>query len=139
MASVAASGIFNALAFASAGCFFKLVDKNNYEVEIKSRNLDMEKLARTKEMWYENLVAHKNKIAELRTQPLSDANTDLNTTNKALDNLRKIMSVLCDNKKFTQEPWKEDFYKPSKEMVEYEHATVGVTRLVCGLVCGYVL
>ena len=97
MASVAASGIFNALAFASAGYLFKLVDKNKYEVKIKRRNLDMEKLARTKETWYQNLVVQKNKIAELRLV-LSDANSDLNTTNKALDNLLKIECVVRQQK-----------------------------------------
>jgi hypothetical protein len=31
MASVAASGVFNALAFAGAGYLFKMIDKEGYE------------------------------------------------------------------------------------------------------------
>lgn len=39
LAPVTASKIFNALAFAVAGCLFKVLDKNNNEVEIRRHNL----------------------------------------------------------------------------------------------------
>ena len=51
MASVAASGIFNALAFAEAGFLFKSLDKNRYEDERKRHNLAMEKLTAAKDKW----------------------------------------------------------------------------------------
>ena len=66
MASVAASGIFNALAFARF--LFKSLDKNGYEDEMKRHNLAMEKLTAAKQKWYENQVAKKNEIDLLRQQ-----------------------------------------------------------------------
>ena len=112
MASVALSGMFNALAFAGAGFLFKSLDKNGYEDEMKRHNLAMEKLTLAKKKWYEEQVENKNKIDLLRQQ-LSDANADVNKTNKALDNLQKIT---YENKTFTREPHVSDFYKPSNEM-----------------------
>ena len=89
MASTAAAGVFNAFAFAGAGFLFKFLDKNGYEDEMKRHNLAMEKIKAAQDKWYENEVAKKNEMQLLRQQ-LSDANADINKTNKALDNLRKI-------------------------------------------------
>jgi septal ring factor EnvC (AmiA/AmiB activator) len=66
-----------------------MIDKGGYEKELRRHNRAMEKLAGAKEKWDENEIAQKNKIAELRRQ-LSDANADINTTNKALDALRRV-------------------------------------------------
>ena len=128
MASVAASGIFNALAFAGAGFLFKSLDKNGYEDEMKRHNLAMEKLTAAKQKWYENQVAKKNEIDLLRQQ-LSDANADINKTNKALDDLQKIT---YESKTFKREPHITDFYKPSDEMEEYQHVAVGLAGLAGG-------
>ena len=128
MVSVAASGVFNAFAFAGAGFLFKYLDKNGYEDEMKRHNLAMEKLTAAKEKWYENQVAKKNEI-ELLRQQLSDANADINKTNKALDNLRKIT---FENRTFTREPHESDFYEPSDEMREYQHVAVGLAGLIGG-------
>ena len=128
MASTAAAGVFNAFAFAGAGFLFKYLDKNGYEDEMKRHNLAMEKLTAAKEKWYENEVAKKNEIQLLRQQ-LSDVNADINKTNKALDNLRKIT---FENRTFTREPHESDFYEPSDEMREYQHAAVGLAGLIGG-------
>ena len=130
MTSVAASGVFNALAFAGAGYLFKMIDKGGYEKELRRHNRAMEKLAGAKEKWYENEIAQKNKIAELRRQ-LSDANADINTTNKALDALRR---VTYEDKTFTREPEISDYYNPSDEMTEYRYITIGVLGLGSGFV-----
>ena len=128
MASTAAAGVFNAFAFAGAGFLFKFLDKNGYEDEMKRHNLAMEKLTAVKEKWYENEDANKNEMQLLRQQ-LSDANADINKTNKALDNLRKIT---FENRTFTREPHESDFYEPSDEMREYQHAAVGLAGLISG-------
>ena len=128
MASVAASGIFNAFAFAGAGFLFKSLDKNGYEDEMKRHNLAMEKLTVSKEKWYENQVEKKNEM-ELLRQQLSDGNADINKTNKALDNLRKIT---FENRTFTREPLISNFYEPADEMREYQHAAVGLAGLIGG-------
>ena len=128
MASVAAVGVFNALAFAGAGYLFKMIDKNGYEKEIKRHNLAMEELSKAKEKWYENQVEKKNKIQEMR-QELSDANADINATNKALENLQKIT---YKGKTFTREPQTYDYYEPPDEMKDYLHLAVGVAGLVGG-------
>ena len=95
---------------------------------MKRHNLAMEKLTAAKEKWYENQVAKKNEM-ELLRQQLSDANADINKTNKALDNLRKIT---FENRTFEREPHESDFYKPSDEMREYQHAAVGLAGLIGG-------
>ena len=130
MTSVAASGVFNALAFAGAGYLFKMIDKGGYEKELRRHNRAMEKLSGAKEKLYENEIAQKNKIAELRRQ-LSDANADINTTNKALDALRR---VTYEDKTFTREPEISDYYNPSDEMTEYRYITIGVLGLGSGFV-----
>jgi multidrug resistance efflux pump len=128
MTSVAASGVFNALAFAGAGYLFKMIDKGGYEKELRRHNRAMEKLAGAKEKWYENEIAQKNKIAELRRQ-LSDANADINTTNKALDALRR---VTYEDKRFTREPEISDYYNPSDEMTENRYITIGISGMLGG-------
>ena len=126
MASVAASGILNALAFAGAGFLFKSIDKNGYEDEMKRHNQAMEKLTAAKEKWKsEKQVENKNRIDLLRQQ-LSDANADINKTNKALDDLQKIT---YEDKTFEREPHISDLYKPSNEMEEYQHVVVGLAGL----------
>ena len=125
MASVAASGIFNALAFPAAGFLFKSIDKNGYKDEMKRHNQAMEKLTAAKEKWYKNQVENKNRIDLLRQQ-LSNANADINKTNKALDDLQKIT---YEDKMFIREPHISDFYKPSNEMEEYQHVVVGLAGL----------
>jgi hypothetical protein len=128
MTGVAASGVFNALAFAGAGYLFKMIDKGGYEKELRRHNRAMEKLAGAKEKWYENEVAKKNKIAELRLQ-LSDANADINTTNRALDALRR---VTYEDKIFTREPEISDYYNPSDEMTEYRYTAIGIGGTLVG-------
>ena len=63
-----------------------MIDKSRYEEEIRRHNQAMEKLSEAKEKWYENQVEKKNDIESLRRQ-LSDANADINATNKALNQL----------------------------------------------------
>ena len=78
---------FVAISFAGAGYLFKLFDKNGYEQEMKRHNRALQKLAFEKEEFYEMEVKKHDRVQELRQQ-LSDANTDINETNKALDELR---------------------------------------------------
>ena len=59
---------------------------------MKRHNKALEKLASEKEKFYELEVRKHDWIQELR-QKLSDANADLNETNKALDELRQIQST----------------------------------------------
>ena len=106
---------FAAISFAGAGYLFKMFDKNGYEQEMKRHNRALEKLASEKEKFYEMEVRKYDRIQELRQQ-LSDANADINETNKALDELRQIQSTakLLEYK----QPQLSDFYKPSDEMKE---------------------
>ena len=84
-----AIGIFNAVAFAGAGYLFNKLNHSGYEDKIKRNNLAIEKLSKAKEKWYEGQVQRKEKIERLREQ-LSNANVDINDTNKSLEQLRKI-------------------------------------------------
>ena len=78
-------GLFNAVAFAGAGFLFSKLNHTGYKKEIKRHNEAMEKLAREKEKWYQNQVERKNKMDRLQEE-LSDANADINATNKYLKN-----------------------------------------------------
>ena len=91
----------------------------------------MEKLSEAKEKWCENQVEKKNEI-ELLRQQLSDANADINATNKALESLRKVQKITYEQKTFTREPEVTDYYKPSSEMEEYQHVAVVLTELLGG-------
>ena len=108
-----------------------MIDKSGYEEEIRRHNKAMEKLSAAKEKWYERQVEKKNEIQEL-CQELSDANADINSTNKALESLRKVQKITHEGKTFTREPEIRDYYKPSNEMEEYKHVAVGLTGLGAG-------
>ena len=123
---------FAALSFAGAGYLFQLVDKNGYEKEMERHDRAVEKLGSTTEKFNELEVRKHDRVQELR-QKLYDANADLNATDKALDELRKIQSTakLLEY----QEPKLEDYYKPSDEMKEYQYLTSGII----GASAGYIL
>ena len=123
MVSLAAMGLFNAVAFAGAGFLFSKLNHSGYESEIKRHNEAMEKLSKAKEKWYEDQVKKKDKIEMLRRQA-SDANADINDTNLALEKLRKI----------TRGPKLEDYYQPSDEMKEYLLVVVSLMGLGGGWV-----
>ena len=92
----------------------------------------MEQLSAAKQKWYEKEAARKNDI-ELKRHQLIEANKDLETTNKALAQLsgalREAKAVRRNNM-----PTLNDFYKPSKEMKEYQALTMAAAGLGAGLV-----
>ena len=110
---------FAAISFVGAGYLFKMFDKNGYQKEMKRHNRALEKLASEKEKFYEMEARKHDRVQELR-QKLSDANADLNATDKALDELRKIQFIEY------KQPQLEDYYKPSDEMKEYQYLTTGI-------------
>ena len=112
--------LFNAVAFAGAGFLFSKLNHTGYEKEIKRHNLALEK-------WYENQVRRKEKLERLRQQ-LSDANVDINRTNKSLKNLQNEYQREEEN-----EPQLKNYYTPSKEMQEYQNVAV----LLIGITGGY--
>ena len=123
-------GLFNAVAFAGAGFLFSKLNHTGYEKEIQRHNLAMEKLSRDKEIWYEKQMKRKEKIEKLR-QESSDANADINQTNKSLENLAKIQNEFQNEEE--KEPQLENYYKPSQEMKEYQN----IFFLIIGLSGGY--
>ena len=62
-------------------------------------------------------------------QQASDANVDINQTNKALEELRKI----------TREPKLDDYYKPSDEMKEYQLVVVSLMGIGGGWIAAKLL
>ena len=114
-------GLFNAFAFAGAGFLFSKLKHSGYKDEIKRHNLALEHLSETKQKWYEKEVARKNEIEAKRHQ-LADANADINITNKALASLSKALEYQVNRLEFEAEPEPNlnDYYKPSKEMEEYQ-------------------
>ena len=122
-------GLFNAVAFAGAGFLFSKLNHTGYEKEIKRHNEAIEKLTRDKEKWYEKQIQRKQEMEKLRQQ-LSDANADINETNKSLRNLKKVENEYQEEEK---EPKLENYYTPSKEMKEYQN----IFFLLGGLTSGY--
>ena len=121
-------GLFNAVAFAGAGFLFSKLNHSGYEKEIKRHNLALEKLTRDKEKWYEKQMERKEYLEKLR-QELSDANADINETNKSLRNLKKVENEYQEEEK---EPKLENYYTPSKEMKEYENIVFFITGISGG-------
>ena len=133
MASMVVGGLFNAFAFAGAGFLFSKLNHPGYQDEIKSHNLAMEQLSAVKQKWYEKEVARKNDI-ELKRRQLIEANADIKTTNKALVEYSEALHRAVVEQEQSSEPTLNDFYKPSKEMKEYQALTMAVTGLATGLV-----
>ena len=74
----------------------------------------MEELARDKEKWYEKQVEKKEEIEKLRQQ-LSDANADINRTNRSLKTLAEMNNRVTRleneyNKSKNNKPKLEDYY-----------------------------
>ena len=122
-------GLFNAFAFAGAGFLFSKLNHPGFQDEIKRHNLALEELSQAKQKWYEKEVAKKNDI-ELKRHQLIEANKDLETTNKALVEYNKAVAKA----EHQSEPTLNDFYKPSKEMKEYQALTMAVAGLGTGVV-----
>ena len=133
MASMVVGGLFNAFAFAGAGFLFSKLNHPGYQDEIKRHNLAMEQLSAAKQKWYEKEVARKNDI-ELKRRQLTEANADIKTTNKALAQLSGALRKAEVEQEQSSEPTLNDFYKPSKEMKEYQALTMAVAGLGTGLV-----
>ena len=133
MASMVVGGLFNAFAFAGAGFLFSKLNHRGYQDEIKRHNLAMEQLSAAKQKWYEKEVARKNDI-ELKRRQLAEANADIKTTNKALAQLSGALRKAEVEQEQSSEPTLNDFYKPSKEMKEYQALTMAVAGLGAGLV-----
>ena len=91
----------------------------------------MEQLSAAKQKWYEKEVARKNDI-ELKRRQLTEANADIKTTNKALVEYSEALHKA--ESEATSEPTLNDFYKPSKEIKEYQTLTMAVAGLGTALV-----
>ena len=132
---------FAAVSFAGAGYLFKSFDNNGYLDEVRRHNKALEDLAKSKEVYYENEVKRRDKIQRLRQQ-LSDANQDINTTNAALDNLRKVLartSAIQRSRKDRGEPTIGDFYRPSDKMKEYQLMFAGAVGIPLGYLAYIIL
>ena len=115
-----------------------MLDKNGYAEEMKRHNLALEKLAKAKELFYENEVREHDKIQELQRR-LDEANEDMIATNKALDALRRIRTVEYKGRRFAREPRVGDFYKPSNEMQDYQELVVGAIGVGSGVLLSRVV
>ena len=137
MAGMVVGGLFNAFAFAGAGFLFSKLNHSGYKDEIKRHNLALEQLSKAKEEWYEKEVARKNDI-EVKRHQLADANADINVTNKALSSLSKALEYQITKLELEgkPEPNLSDYYKPSKEMEEYQAITIAIVGVGSGFV-GY--
>ena len=67
---------------------------------------------------------------ELLRQQLSDANADINQTNKSLENLAKVENEYKKEEK--NEPILRNYYTPSKEMKEYQNIAIFAGGLASG-------
>ena len=130
-------GLFNAFAFAGAGFLFSKLNHSGYKDEIKRHNLALEQLSKDKQLWYEKEVARKNEI-EIKRHQLIDANADINITNKALLSLSKALKYKINKLELEGEPEPDlsDYYKPSKEMEEYQTMIMTIVGVGSGFV-GY--
>lgn len=129
--------VFAALSFAGAGWLFQHLNKSGYEKETKRHNKALEELAKAKESFYENEVKNRDRIQQLR-QRIKDAKDDIMDTNAALDELRRVQTVHYNGRRFSRPPRINDFYKPSKEMNEYQTVVSGAVGVGTGLLAYYI-
>ena len=94
-------------------------------------------MSKDKQEWYEKEVARKNEIEAKRHQ-LADANVDINVTNKALLSLSKALEYQINKLELEgkPEPNLSNYYKPSKEMEEYQTMAIAIAGFSGGFV-GY--
>jgi Skp family chaperone for outer membrane proteins len=116
MAGEVVGGLFNAFAFAGAGYLFKMFDKNGYAEEAKRHNMAMEALTAEREKYLEEVTNRRNKIVQLKEE-LSEANSDIKSTNQSLELLRRINELT--HRPLPRKPQLSNHYKPSHEMEEY--------------------
>ena len=136
--SMAAVGIFNALAFAGAGYMFQKFNKDGYEKETRRHDLAMERLNKAQQEWNQKDIERQEKIAKLR-QERADASADFGDINKALKDYEKVTELVYEGKKFTRKPHTWDFYDPSDEMKEYMTIAIGSMGLVGGWTGGKII
>lgn len=60
---------------------------------------------------------------------LSDANEDINETNKGLHELRQVTRIEYEGRQLKKEPQISDFYKPSDEMKKYQMVFIGIVGI----------
>ncbi|CAB4018314.1 Hypothetical predicted protein [Paramuricea clavata] len=124
MTSVVVGGLFNAVAFAGAGFLFSKLNGQGYKEEVKRHNQALEKLAKTKEKFYESEVKRRNDEARHRAEIL-DANKDIEETNRALEDLRNFMRLMDDSTS-QRKPKLEDYYQAYDGIKTYAMMTKGV-------------
>ena len=96
-----AGGLFNAVAFAGAGCLFQKFNKDGYGEETKRHDLALEKLEKARQEWNQKDIERQEKMAALRREK-ENANADFKNINKALRNYGKATTLVYDGKKFTR-------------------------------------
>ena len=92
---------FAGIAFSASGLLFHHLDKGDYEAEIKRHNRALENLSKARELWYQQEVEKKDRMAQKRAE-LQTAKADLSTVNHALD-LLKNMDVVYHNEESLKE------------------------------------
>ncbi len=126
-----AGGLFNAVAFASAGYLFQKFNKDGYGEETKRHDLALEKLERARQEWNQKDIERREKMITLR-QERKEADADFKKINKALRDYERVTMLVFEGKKFTRQPHIWDFYDPSDEMKEYMTLSVGAMGLLGG-------
>ena len=136
MASLLTAGfqtVFAAASFAGAGYLFKMLDKDGYNAEMKRHDLAQEKLDRDREKFNEEEARAYDREQQLRRE-IEDANTDMNETNKSLDNLaeveRQYEALKARNR---VEPRLSQYYKPSDDMRYYQSVAAAIPGVGAGV------
>lgn len=107
-------GLFNDVAFSTSAYLFSRLNYRNYQRAMSCQNKALKDLAKAKEQWYENEIARKDRIQQLRMK-LNDPNHDIEKTNQALDLLKRIRSIEYNGMQFPREPQLNDFFQPARK------------------------
>ena len=128
MASVTATGLCNAVAFAILSFCSINFNYSGYKEEMEWHDKAMEELSKAREKWFEEKVEKKERMAMLR-KTLADANVDIRETNKTLQLLRTQLS-----KHMECQPEIDDYYHTSDVMISYQRVAVGGMGAAVGLI-----
>ncbi|CAB3996062.1 Hypothetical predicted protein [Paramuricea clavata] len=102
---------------------------NGYAEEAHRHNIAMENLTAEREKYLEEVTDRRNRLAQLKAE-LGEANRDINSTNKALELVRRINELT--HRAMPRKPQLSNHYRPSSEMEEY----MAIFSLIMGGVVG---
>ena len=132
--SIVGSAVINAGAFTLGSWLMRYLDPTNYQEETKRYHKAMERLTQDRNKFFEDAQLRREKIAKLEAEK-KNTEVDFKLTNAQFAQLK----LLKHQESLAVEPQLHQFYKPSKEMKEYQMLSIGIIGAMTGATVGAVV